>query len=31
VTSKSRNDLQAVQALLRSADLDVAVQFTNYR
>jgi uncharacterized protein YajQ (UPF0234 family) len=31
VTSKSRDDLQAVQALLRGADLDVAVQFTNYR
>ncbi len=31
VSSKSRDDLQAVQALLRGADLDVAVQFTNYR
>ena len=31
VTSKSRDDLQAVQALLRGADLEVAVQFTNYR
>jgi uncharacterized protein YajQ (UPF0234 family) len=31
VTSKKRDDLQAVQALLRSADLDVAVQFVNYR
>lgn len=31
VTSKSRDDLQAVQALLREADLDFAVQFTNYR
>ena len=31
VTSKSRDDLQAVQSLLRGADLDVAVQFTNYR
>ena len=31
VTSKSRDDLQAVQALLRDADLDFAVQFTNYR
>ena len=31
VTSKSRDDLQAVQALLRGADLDVALQFTNYR
>ncbi len=31
VTSKSRDDLQAVQQMLRTADLDVAVQFTNYR
>jgi uncharacterized protein YajQ (UPF0234 family) len=31
VVGKSRDDLQAVQALLRGADLDVAVQFTNYR
>jgi uncharacterized protein YajQ (UPF0234 family) len=31
VTSKSRDDLQAVQALLKGADLDVALQFTNYR
>jgi cyclic-di-GMP-binding protein len=31
VFSKSRNDLQAVQQLLREADLDVAVQFANYR
>jgi len=31
VTSKSRDDLQAVQRLLRKADLDFAVQFTNYR
>lgn len=32
VTSKSRDDLQAVQALIRGkSDLDVAVQFTNYR
>ena len=30
-TSKSRDDLQEVQALLKSADLDFAVQFTNYR
>lgn len=30
-TSKSRDDLQAVQALLRGADLDFAVQFVNYR
>lgn len=31
VTSKSRDDLQAVQRLVREADLDVAVQFVNYR
>ena len=31
VTSKSRDDLHAVIALLKSADLDVALQFTNYR
>ena len=31
VTGKSRDDLQAVQALLRGADLDFAVQFDNYR
>jgi uncharacterized protein YajQ (UPF0234 family) len=32
VTSKSRDDLQAVQSLLRGKDeLDVALQFTNYR
>ncbi|MDE9365158.1 YajQ family cyclic di-GMP-binding protein [Luteipulveratus sp. YIM 133132] len=31
VTSKSRDDLQEVQRLLKSADLDVALQFTNYR
>lgn len=30
-TSKSRDDLQAVQTLLRESDLDFAVQFTNYR
>ncbi|KQT95778.1 YajQ family cyclic di-GMP-binding protein [Sanguibacter inulinus] len=30
-TSKSRDDLQEVQALLKNADLDFAVQFTNYR
>ena len=30
-TSKSRDDLQAVQSLLKEADLDFAVQFTNYR
>lgn len=31
VTSKSRDDLQAVQKLLNEADLDFAVQYTNYR
>ncbi|MCL1899808.1 MAG: YajQ family cyclic di-GMP-binding protein [Promicromonosporaceae bacterium] len=31
VSSKSRDDLQAVIALLKGADLDFAVQFANYR
>ena len=31
VTSKSRDDLQAVQQLINGADYDFAVQFTNYR
>ncbi len=31
VTSKSRDDLQTVQNLVRGADLDFAVQFVNYR
>ncbi len=31
VTSKSRDDLQAVISLLKGADLDVALQFVNYR
>jgi hypothetical protein len=31
VTSKSRDDLQGVIALLKGADLDVALQFVNYR
>ena len=31
VTSKSRDDLQTVIALLKAADLDVALQFMNYR
>ncbi|MDO8143218.1 MULTISPECIES: YajQ family cyclic di-GMP-binding protein [Isoptericola] len=31
VTSKKRDDLQDVIAMLKSADLDVALQFTNYR
>lgn len=31
VSSKSRDDLQPVQALVRGADWDFAVQFVNYR
>ncbi len=31
VSSKSRDDLQQVIALLREADLDAALQFVNYR
>ncbi len=31
VSSKSRDDLQDVIALLKGADLEVALQFTNYR
>ncbi|OKH97326.1 YajQ family cyclic di-GMP-binding protein [Streptomyces sp. CB02923] len=31
VTSKSRDDLQAVQQLLKGKDLDFALQFVNYR
>lgn len=31
VSSKKRDDLQAVIAMLKSADLDVALQFVNYR
>ncbi len=31
VTSKSRDDLQTVQALVKETDLDFAVQFVNYR
>lgn len=31
VSSKSKDDLQAVIAMLKGADLDVALQFTNYR
>ncbi|MFD9423803.1 MULTISPECIES: YajQ family cyclic di-GMP-binding protein [unclassified Streptomyces] len=31
VSSKSRDDLQAVQALLKGQDFDFAVQFANYR
>jgi uncharacterized protein YajQ (UPF0234 family) len=31
VSSKSRDDLQGVIAMLKGADLDVALQFVNYR
>jgi len=31
VSSKSRDDLQTVIALVKGQDLDFAVQFTNYR
>lgn len=31
VSGKKRDDLQAVIALLKKADLDIALQFTNYR
>lgn len=31
VSSKSRNDLQSVIALLKGADIDAALQFVNYR
>ncbi len=31
VSSKSKDDLQTVMALLREQDLDVALSFTNYR
>lgn len=31
VSSKSRDDLQRVQALIKDQDLDFAVQFVNYR
>ena len=31
VTSKSRDDLQAVQALIKKQDFDFAVQYVNYR
>jgi uncharacterized protein YajQ (UPF0234 family) len=31
VSGKKRDDLQAVIALLKNADLDVPLQFTNYR
>ncbi|WP_327067432.1 YajQ family cyclic di-GMP-binding protein [Kitasatospora sp. NBC_01250] len=31
ISSKSRDDLQEVQALLKGKDLDFAIQFVNYR
>jgi uncharacterized protein YajQ (UPF0234 family) len=31
VSSKSRDDLQAVQALLKGKDFDFALQYVNYR
>jgi len=31
VTGKAKDDLQAAQAALKAADLDVPLQFTNYR
>jgi len=31
VSSKSRDDLQATMAILKAADLDVALQFVNFR
>jgi uncharacterized protein YajQ (UPF0234 family) len=31
VSGKKRDDLQAVIALLKGADLEVPLQFTNYR
>ena len=31
VSSKKKDDLQAVIALLKSKDLDIALQFVNYR
>ena len=31
VSSKSRDDLQAVQALIKSKEFDFAIQFVNYR
>jgi len=31
VSSKKKDDLQAVQTLLKGADLEVPLQFTNYR
>ena len=31
VSSKKKDDLQAVIAMLKGKDLDIALQFTNYR
>ena len=31
VTAKAKDDLQAVMAMLKGEDLDVPLQFTNYR
>ncbi|QBI56004.1 YajQ family cyclic di-GMP-binding protein [Streptomonospora litoralis] len=31
VSAKKKDDLQAVQTLLKEKDLDIALQFTNYR
>jgi uncharacterized protein YajQ (UPF0234 family) len=31
VSGKKKDALQDVQSLLRNSDLDVALQFTNYR
>jgi uncharacterized protein YajQ (UPF0234 family) len=31
VSSKKRDDLQAVIALLKNADIGIPLQFTNYR
>ena len=31
VSSKKRDDLQAIIAMLKKADLDVALQFVDYR
>ena len=31
ISGKKKDDLQSIQALLKNSDLDVALQFTNYR
>jgi uncharacterized protein YajQ (UPF0234 family) len=31
ISGKKKDDLQAVMSLLRGTDLDVALQFVNYR